>query len=214
MLSFHKKYAKNIFSQTGEDGILEEVLARLNIKTGLVVEFGAHDGTFCSNSRNLIKKGWKAILMESNPDLYLKCRAEYKNTPGVAVGCEFMTPSNINMFIPYADVLSIDVDGIDAAIWDAYTGDGKVVIIEINSSLPPLSDTYADPQLGTSYKMMWRLGLSKGYFLLSHSGNMIFVKSGFEYLFPELIAPINSSDRLYYHPLKDIDMFFDTSWQK
>ena len=33
---FYKKYKKNVYSQNGEDGIIEELLKRLNIKNGSV----------------------------------------------------------------------------------------------------------------------------------------------------------------------------------
>lgn len=32
--NFYKKYTKDIYSQNGEDGIIEELLKRLNIKNG------------------------------------------------------------------------------------------------------------------------------------------------------------------------------------
>jgi len=41
---FYNVYQKNIHSQNGEDGIVEELLKRLNIESGYVCEFGAWDG--------------------------------------------------------------------------------------------------------------------------------------------------------------------------
>ena len=43
-------YASNTFSQFGDDGIINQLLKELNIDTGVVVEFGAWDGLYCSNS--------------------------------------------------------------------------------------------------------------------------------------------------------------------
>lgn len=210
MLLFHKKYQANEFSQNGEDGILKEVLHRLGISTGLVVEFGAHDGQFCSNSRALILQGWEAFLIEGDPGLSAQCSKLYEKRDDVEVFCEMIGPNNVNHIIPpKCDVLSIDVDGIDYWIWDAYTGDAKVVIIEINSSLKPLEHMAGDKDLGSSYAAMWRLGITKGYFLLCHCGNMIFVKLEYISLFPELTNAFGRT----FHPIQDIQLFFNTSWQ-
>ena len=38
---FYNTYAKNIYSQNGEDGIISELLKRLEINNGWVCEFGA-----------------------------------------------------------------------------------------------------------------------------------------------------------------------------
>ena len=49
-------YKKNIYSQFGEDGIIEEILKRLKNKINKTcVEFGAWDGIHLSNTYNLIK---------------------------------------------------------------------------------------------------------------------------------------------------------------
>ena len=40
---FYNTYAKNIYSQNGEDGIISELLKRLEINNGWVCEFGAQD---------------------------------------------------------------------------------------------------------------------------------------------------------------------------
>ena len=39
------------YNLLGEDGIIEEIFKRMNIKNGSCVEFGANDGIFCSNKK-------------------------------------------------------------------------------------------------------------------------------------------------------------------
>jgi len=150
-------------------------MKRLKIETGNACEFGAADGYWLSNTRNLIDKGWQCVQLEANTG-------------------QFVTEHNVNDLVPAElDLLSIDIDGNDYACWQAYKGTSKVVIIEINSSLDPEVDFFT-PQRGTNYSAMLKLGNSKGYELLMHNGNMIFVRKEFIDLFP------------------DRDLTFDRSW--
>ena len=49
-------FKKNVYSQNGEDGILEEILKKLDLrKNGWCCEFGAWDGKRGSNTFNLVK---------------------------------------------------------------------------------------------------------------------------------------------------------------
>jgi hypothetical protein len=60
-------FSHNIHSQNGEDGIIQELLNRLNLKNSsdrYCVEFGAWDGMHLSNTFALVEGGWKAIYIE------------------------------------------------------------------------------------------------------------------------------------------------------
>ena len=63
---FYAQYAKDIHSQNGEDGIIEELLKRLEIKDGWVCEFGAWDGVYLSNTFALVEKGFKGVYIEGD----------------------------------------------------------------------------------------------------------------------------------------------------
>ena len=160
------KYRKNIYSQNGEDGIIEEVMQRLHIAKGLACEFGAHDGYWLSNTRNLIDKGWDYLHLEASNG-------------------QTVTPENVNELVPQKlQLLSIDIDGNDYEVWKAYTGKADCVVIEINSGLNPLVEQFHETT-GASFITMLRLGKAKGYFLLWHTGNMIFLLKKYKKYFPE-----------------------------
>ena len=61
------KFRCDYYSQNGEDGIIKELIKRLNLKELEVCEFGAMDGIHLSNTFNLIKNhGAKAVLIEGD----------------------------------------------------------------------------------------------------------------------------------------------------
>lgn len=171
-----KAFSKNIHSQNGEDGILEEVLKRLKLKKGEAVEFGAPTQQYCSNTYNL-PKGWNKYFYDIDPQESGVIKAN-------------ITPDNVNEIIGDCDVLSVDVDGNDKAIWEAYTYQPKVVIIEINSSISPEVEHFSLKN-GCSFKTMNKLAEEKGYFLLCHTGNCIYLLNRYKKLFPDADESFN-----------------------
>lgn len=182
------KFRSNVYSQNGEDGVIEEILRRLGIEKGSFVEFGAWDGIHLSNSFRLLKTGWEGVYIEGDPskfdDLdqnmksfrdrvvllrqYVESEGENKLDKLLA-----KTPLKKNF-----EMLSIDIDSYDWQVWErlkAYKP--KIVIIEINSSLPVgVLQTHRGPSAqGSSFTSTLDLGREKGYSLVCHTGNLIFV---------------------------------------
>jgi hypothetical protein len=68
------------------------------------------------------------------------------------------------------------------------------VIIEIDSSVPPGTERVGDGAgQTTTFSAMLKLGLAKGYRLVAHTGNMIFVRA-------DHIEPIGLSAEELAHP--------------
>lgn len=188
MLIFAAKYGQNIFSQFGENGIIDECIKRINPKLRVAVEFGAPTREYCSNINHLVN--WNLSFFDINPsDPYIN-KAE-------------ITPGNVNEIIPKCSVLSIDVDGNDYNIWQGYKGRPDIVVIEINSSIAPTETApVSDLQHGTGYLPMVQLGIEKGYTLICHTGNLIWVLDEHAHLFPEITAD----------PINDYELYFNKSW--
>ena len=172
------KFGYNKYSQNSEDGIIEEVLKRLKLKGGEAVEFGAPTQQYCSNTYNL-PKGWNKYYYDIDPQ-----------EPGVIKAA--ITPENVNEVIGACDVLSIDIDGNDYAVWKAYNYQPALVIIEINSSISPNVDHFSIKN-GCGFKTMNTLAAEKGYFLLCHTGNMLFCLNKYKKLFPDADETFNPS---------------------
>jgi hypothetical protein len=61
------QFSRDHYSQAGEDGIIEQILALLPANDRWCVEFGAWDGLHLSNSRHLIENsGYSAVLIEGS----------------------------------------------------------------------------------------------------------------------------------------------------
>lgn len=203
MLTFFNKYGRNyIYSQNSEEGILEEALKRLKIDKGICCETGGHNGKYLSNTALLIDKGWTGKFIEADYDLWEQCCKNWQGNENVKSVCSFVSEANINAFVDEdTDVLSIDVDGIDHQIFQALTAKPKVVIIEIDSSIPPDADQF-NREGGSGYLPMVKLGIEKGYFLLCHTGNLVFVDKQYRKLFPEVKGD----------GLKNSADYFRTNW--
>jgi len=192
-------YKKDIFSQTGEDGIIEKIFKTLPVVDGWCVEFGAWDGVFLSNTANLIKnKAYSAVLIEGDFNKYVELKQNYINSKSVFpvnsfVG--FSSDDNLDSIlheIPIPanfDLLSIDIDGNDYHVWKAISAySPKVVVIEFNQTMPTevrfVQEANLSVSHGSSLLSLVELGKEKGYELVSvlHC-NAFFVKAEYFDLF-------------------------------
>lgn len=204
MLSFYNKYGKNYYSsQNGEEGILEEVIKRLKVESGVCCEIGANNGTWLSNTAWLIKeKGFTGLMVEADYGLWEQCCKNWAGNEKVRSTCSMVSEANINAFITKdCDIASIDTDGIDYQIFQAMEAKPAVVIIEIDSSIPPDEERF-NSEGGAGYLPMVKLGIEKGYFLLCHTGNLVLVDKQYKKLFPEIKGD----------GLKNAGEYFRTCW--
>lgn len=74
----------SVFSQYGEDGVIEEIFRRIEPGPKYAVEFGAGDGISLSNTRNLmLNHGWGGLLIEGDPKIAPALRENYRRLPKV-----------------------------------------------------------------------------------------------------------------------------------
>ena len=205
MINFATKYNYNIHSQNGEDGILVECLRRLNITVGHAVEIGGNDGWWMSNTALLIERGWSGAFIEADWSLYLKCQANWSHRKDVKCVCSRVDGHNVNAFVTdECDVLSIDTDGADYEIFKGLKAKPKIVIVEIDSSIPPHVDAF-NADGGAGFRPMVELARDKGYFVLCHTGNLVLIETQYKHLFPE----VGRSD-----PILNSALYFNRSWLK
>lgn len=114
------------YSQNGEQSMISAILGQLQISTGIIVDLGAGDGWSLSNSRSLIERGWRGVLIDAH------------NHGNPEVCQHFLTSENVVSIVAeytdVVDVLSIDLDGNDYWILDALlrTFRPALIICEVN----------------------------------------------------------------------------------
>lgn len=74
------KQKNNMYSQNKEDEIIAAYYP--SWYKGIVLDIGANDGWTFSNSRALIERGWKGVLIEPDPEAYKLLWERYKGSNG------------------------------------------------------------------------------------------------------------------------------------
>lgn len=165
--------AADMYSQFGEDGVVEHIFGLIGDGQRVCVEFGAGDGYSCSNTAALwSERGWRAVLIEADPDRYRQLRENV--TDRATAIRRFVAPtghSSIDVLlgvqgVDHVDYMSVDVDGADYHILEAMTVRPRVVSVEFNPTIPPHIDirqATPDQGFGASLLAFIRLAPRLGY---------------------------------------------------
>jgi hypothetical protein len=190
----YNSFAANSYSQNGEDGVLRKVLEELASGKPLshwCVEFGAWDGMHFSNTFSLVKdEGYQAVYIEGDSTRFRSLVATSISYPAIHPVNAFVSArsdddnslANILSRTPIPadfDVLSIDIDSYDLDLWEVFEGYApKMVIIEINSTIPPgVIWRHGPGSPGNTFSATLNVALQKGYFAVCHTGNLILVRN-------------------------------------
>lgn len=184
----------NIFSQDGDDGIIEYALKKLPALPTYVLDIGANDGVTTSNSRLLISKyGWRGLLIEPFADAYRALMSLYQGNERVqlcnkAVGTATATSTiswhghfsnveteavEVNALLRSYEVpkeigvFSIDIDGKDNQVLAAINWKEYSPWI-VNAEIDSSSERNLDEQVAIMDKA--------GYFPFVHIGNVIYYR--------------------------------------
>ncbi|QCG89064.1 hypothetical protein [Azospirillum sp. TSH100] len=206
-----------VFSQTGEDGIIEWLIQNLPIRSESFIEFGVQDYTE-SNTRYLMRnRNWRGFVLDANVTHIETIRNDdiYWRHDLVAMSA-FITKENVNELLSRnggggggggeVGLLSIDIDGNDYWVFDAIdVVRPDIVICEYNAVLGDLhaltipydcafQRSIAHPSwlyFGASIRALEQAAARKGYVLVGSNGaghNAFFVRA-------ELASHLSIADR-------------------
>jgi hypothetical protein len=195
-------YEFKVFSQWGEDGIIQYLLRNIEIPRKHFVEFGVYDYRE-SNTRFLLQNdNWSGLILDSSSEFMQRIKQDpmYFRNDLRAVSA-FITRENINEVLTANGVsddiglLSIDIDGNDYWVWEAINCiSPRIVICEYDSLLGAtrkvttpykadfdrLSAHYSFLYGGASIAALHALAVRKGYTLVgsnSAGNNAFFVRN-------------------------------------
>lgn len=190
-----------VFSQWGEDGILQYLINNVEISQKVFVEFGV-ENYLESNTRFLLTNDhWSGLIMDGSKENidYIRKDPIYWAS-NLKAEHLFITKDNINHAISSngiigdIGILSIDIDGNDYWVWDSInTIIPSIVVCEYNSHFGPhakVTVPYDDQftrgrahfskiYYGASISALATLGATKGYALVgsnSAGNNAFFIK--------------------------------------
>lgn len=139
------RYGQKIYSQNLEDGIITEVFNRIGFTNRIFVEFGAGTGLE-NNSAALLMQGWKGLWIDASKKNIAMIRKGLPNLISrkqLFVKEAFINKENINdligtVFSGEIDLLSVDIDGNDYAIYDSIKCiNPRIIIFEYNAKFAP-----------------------------------------------------------------------------
>lgn len=169
------KFAKSIYSQSGEDGIIEAIFQHIPC-TNTYCEFGAGDGHFVSNTKRLRELGWTGVLIEGSSDAdklkglagVTPIKAFISLEPGETLD-ELLATTNLPAEF---DLMSVDIDGNDLWVWDSLKNyRPKCVVIEYNYKYNESLTIFYDRNhrfannsyYGATARALFKLAATKGY---------------------------------------------------
>ena len=176
------RYGFKVYSQSDEDGIIQEIFNRVGTRSRIFVEFGVESGIEC-NSVKLLVEGWRGLWLDGGTKHVAQIRTHFRtfiDDRRLTANEAFVVAENINSLLEQGgvtgeiDFLSIDIDNNDYWVWKEITAiKPRVVAIEYNATLrPPMSLVVPyDPErrwdgtnyFGASLEALVRLGRDKGY---------------------------------------------------
>jgi hypothetical protein len=189
-----------VFSQYGDDGIIQFLIRRLGITVEAFVEFGVENYREANTRFLLLNNNWKGLIIDGSEKNMAEVKREelYWRHELTAVAA-FVTAENINQllsangFTGETGILHIDIDGNDYWVWKAINViDPTIVIMEYNAVFGenfwtvPYDATFyrtkkhhSNLYFGASLTALNQLAGEKGYIFAgcnSNGNNAYFVK--------------------------------------
>lgn len=191
-----------VFSQWGDDGIIQFLINKLGITEKKFIEFGIENYRESNTRFLLMNNNWDGLVFDgSQKNIQIVQRDNIYWRYNLKAECAFITAENINSLLEKNNfdgrvgLLHIDIDGNDYWVWKAINNsDADIVIMEYNAlfgderaiSIPynpnfSVSDAhYSRVYFGASLAALHQLAGEKGYYFIgcnSAGNNAYFLHS-------------------------------------
>lgn len=195
-------HESKVYSQWGEDGILQYLVRKVAVSRRIFVEFGVQDYTEANTRFLMINDQWSGLILDGSEHHIASIRRDpiYWRYNLKAVQA-FVTRENINTLLSDNGItgeiglLSVDIDGNDYWVWEAITAvNPAIVVVEYNARFGPEravtvpydpafvrdSAHYSCIYYGASLAALVGLGRRKGYAFVGSNraaNNAFFVRT-------------------------------------
>lgn len=197
-----------VFSQFGDDGIIQWLVGHLPIQNKTFIEFGVENYLEANTRFLLINNYWSGLVIDGDTDNVNTIQSDQIHTfYDLQAVCSFITTSNINELIAAAKfdtevgILSVDIDGNDFWVLQQISNIKPVIIICEYNSLFGFEHAYTIPYkddfvrgkehpfqfYGTSLKSAYHLTKERGYQFIgcnSAGNNAYFIRNDFMQYLP------------------------------
>jgi hypothetical protein len=191
-----------VFSQWGEDGILDWLINKIPGIPRSFIEFGVEDYTESNTRLLLLQKNWNGLVIDGSKANINSIKSGHiywkHNLKAIQA---FITKDNINeIFLDngYKDdvgILSVDIDGNDYFVWESISVINPIIVVcEYNAVLGDLlalsipydpnfvrtKSHYSNLYFGASVRALVSLGSRKGYTFIgttSTGANAFFIRN-------------------------------------
>jgi hypothetical protein len=183
------RYASDLYSQNGEDGVLRRIFEVVDTDSERCCEFGAWDGIHFSNTRALILDGWSGVFIEGDASRAAQLRQTYAEFPQVHSACANVDDDENRLasvleregLSDEFDLISIDIDGLDYDVLATLGVRARVICVEAGGlhhpdRMDPVPRELAVQNTGQPLARFRALGERMGYKLVCYTGNAIFVR--------------------------------------
>jgi len=138
-------YEFKVFSQWGEDGIIQRLIQIVPIQNQTFIEFGVEDFSESNCRFLLLNNNWQGFVVDGSPKKVGRLRnSHYFWKYQLEAQAEFLDTHNINAVLAQSGfhedlgILSIDVDGIDYYLLkEIYAFRPRILICEYNAVFGP-----------------------------------------------------------------------------
>jgi len=156
-----------MYSQSEEEQYIIEYFNKIGVKNGNLLDIGAYNPETFSNSRQLIKNGWSAILVEPSPSCFNSIESFYLDNNkveclNVAIG---KNSGMINFYDSAGAVATTSKEHYDK--WKNYQKDFKeikvpcITFLELYKMFPLEYDFISIDAEGSDYDILQQINLNE-----------------------------------------------------
>jgi hypothetical protein len=179
------RYERQIFSQHGEDGIIEEIFHRIGAPSRTFLEIGVEDGKE-NNTAHLVQQGWHGVWIDGDQPALQRAAQEFAKPmqeSRLKLIAAMVTAENIGRILSdngvsrELDLMSLDIDRNTYFLWKALADYKARLVVRIGRwNTPPINSGTARAISGRASRRMrsWAASLATAWSAAKPAGPMPF----------------------------------------